>query len=421
MATHPAKPEAVAERTASIQNAVTRVASAAEAYADISTKALANSSLAADTTSSQAELVSEIKSLLTQVQGPFGAMFDLFGSLSKVSAIRCLVEVGVFTAIPASGAPATANEILSRLEVDVEKALLVRLLRIVATDGPLVEVGEETYARTAASSIFVHPDLIATLKHIIDESGPSIMLMPQFFIENGWKQPTDPTNCPYTYAHKTGGCEMWAHIAKFPERQKNSNRAMKAQSYDGVWSVGLFPFAEKIKGLGKETEEATPLVVDIGGGAGHTSLQIRELCKGIKGTIVLQDLADVLSDAAPAEGVVAMAHDFFKEQPIKGAPIYFLRRILHDWADPSSVSILRNIAEAMDRELPSRLVIAEQVLPTRGVSSDSALVDLLMMTFTGQERAKKQWEELLGQAGLKVVQFYSAPGTPFGAIEAVLA
>lgn len=72
---------------------------------------------------------------------------------------------------------------------------------------------------------------------------------------------------------------MWAHISKFPERQKNANRAMKAQSFDGVWSVGLFPFAEKIKELGKELDASTPLVVDIGGGAGHTSAKIRELCK----------------------------------------------------------------------------------------------------------------------------------------------
>lgn len=72
---------------------------------------------------------------------------------------------------------------------------------------------------------------------------------------------------------------MWTHIAKFPERQKNSNRAMKAQSFDGVWSVGLFPFAEKIRELGKDTDASTPLVVDIGGGAGHTSAKIRELCK----------------------------------------------------------------------------------------------------------------------------------------------
>lgn len=75
----------------------------------------------------------------------------------------------------------------------------------------------------------------------------------------------------------------------------------------------------------------------------------------------------------------------------------------------------------MDRELPSRLVIAEQILPTRGFNFESALADMLMMTFTGMERTKKQWKELLAQAGLKVVHFYSAPGTPFGAVEAVLA
>lgn len=104
-----------------------------------------------------------------------------------------------------------------------------------------------------------------------------------------------------------------------------------------------------------------------------------------------------------------------------GAPIYFLRRILHDWADASSATILRRIADAMDRELPSRLVIAEQILPTRGISSESALVDTVMMTFTGMERTEKQWGELLTQAGLKAVNFYRAPGTPFGAVEAVLA
>lgn len=98
-----------------------------------------------------------------------------------------------------------------------------------------------------------------------------------------------------------------------------------------------------------------------------------------------------------------------------------MRRILHDWADPSSVVILRRIADAMDRELPSRLVIAEQILPTKDVSSESALVDTLMMTFTGMERTEKQWQELLCQAGLKVVQFHRTPGTPFGAVEAVLA
>ncbi|KAG8158748.1 hypothetical protein KVR01_011191 [Diaporthe batatas] len=420
MAGLPTTPEAAARRAASIQDAVARVSTAASEYADISTKAGA----AADTAASHTHLISEAKRLLAEAQGPMGAVLDLFGAVTRVAALRCLAEVGVFSgaALSPGGEPATVDEILARLggAAVVEKALLVRLLRAA---GPpfVVEAGEEAYALAPAAALLAHPDMAATFKHLVDESGPAVALMPRFFAENGWRQPTDPANCPYTFAHRTEGTEMWEHIAKFPERQKNSNRAMKAQSFDGVWSVGLFPFAEKIKGLGRETDASTPLVVDIGGGAGHTSAKIRELCKEINGTIILQDLSGVVEDVSPAEGIVPMAHDFFKEQPVKGAPVYFLRRILHDWADPSSVAILKRIADAMDRELPSRLVIAEQILPTQGVSGESAMVDLLMMTFTGMERTEKQWGELLGQAGLKVVQFYKAPGTPFGAVEAVLA
>lgn len=75
----------------------------------------------------------------------------------------------------------------------------------------------------------------------------------------------------------------------------------------------------------------------------------------------------------------------------------------------------------MDRDLPSRVVIAEQVLPASGVASQSAHIDLAMMTFTGMERTRRQWGELLGRAGLRIERVYEAPGTAFGAIQAVLA
>lgn len=75
----------------------------------------------------------------------------------------------------------------------------------------------------------------------------------------------------------------------------------------------------------------------------------------------------------------------------------------------------------MDRDLPSRVVIAEQVLPSSSVSSQSAFIDMVMMTFTGMERTERQWEDLLARAGLRIEKIYTAPGTPFGAIEAVLA
>lgn len=155
---------------------------------------------------------------------------------------------------------------------------------------------------------------------VFDEQLPALVMMPAFFRENGrWKVPTEPTNCPYTFAHRTGGRDCWSHIARFPERQANCNEAMKAHSFDGAWAVGLYPFAERLQRQRSGVDEKkTPLVVDVGGGVGYTSRKIRELCGGVEGTVVLQDLEAVVADAEDVDGVVKMAHDFFAEQPLKG-------------------------------------------------------------------------------------------------------
>ncbi|KAL0257106.1 hypothetical protein SLS55_007916 [Diplodia seriata] len=409
-------PPTTPDSIASIQDAISRVTSATESYADISRR----SSSAAETTAAQHALALEAKKLLLEAQGPMGSMLELIQTGCQTAVIRALLEIGVFNALPADGTPMAADELLPKLEVSVDKTLLVRLLRMVTTTGPLAEVDEETYAQTPFSTMLTHPDFIATYKHIMDEAWPAIAFMTQYFNANKWQQPTDPTNTPYTFAHRTGGKEVWTHIAQFPDRQSNSNRAMKAQAFDSVWSIGLYPFAEKLAELSSHTDsDETPLVVDVGGGAGHTSKTIRELCAGVKGRVVLQDLAEVVKDAPIVDGVVSVAHDFFAPQPVKGARIYYLRRILHDWADPSSVAILKQLAAAMSDS--SRVVIAEQILPTKNVPAQSAMIDIIMMTMTGTERTERQWNELMAQAGLKVERIYRTPGTLFGAIEAKLA
>lgn len=428
----PVTPEHLAQRTTSITDAIARISFAANAYAETSKKSLnnaANSGSKAIEATAQEALAVEVEKLLAEVQGPTGIMYGLLGSVCRATALRCLLDVGVFSALPADGTPLTADVLLSRLpggaggsQALVEKALLVRLLRCATApgSGPLVEVAEETYAQTGFSSgVLGVPHLAAMFRQVFDEHLPALVMMPAFFRENGgWKVPTAPTNCPYTFAHRTEGVECWSYIAKFPERQANCNEAMKAQSFDGVWAVGLYPFAERLQQ--SRGNEETPLVVDVGGGAGYTSRKIRELCAGVEGTVVLQDLEGVLADAEDVDGMVKMPHDFFTEQPVKGAHIYYLRRILHDWSDDSSVTILKHLAAAMDRGLPSSVVIAEQVLPASGVSSQSAYIDMAMMTFTGMERTEKQWGDLLARAGLRIERVYTAPGTPFGAIEAVL-
>ena len=41
-----------------------------------------------------------------------------------------------------------------------------------------------------------------------------------------------------------------------------------------------------------------------------------------------------------------MEHNFFTEQPVKGAEVYF-RWILHDWSDEYALRILQSLVPAM--------------------------------------------------------------------------
>lgn len=54
-------------------------------------------------------------------------------------------------------------------------------------------------------------------------------------------------------------------------------------------------------------------------------------------------------------------HDFYAEQPVKGATIYLLRAIIHDWSDKYCLRILRRLREAAAPT--SRLVVVDTILP----------------------------------------------------------
>ena len=81
-----------------------------------------------------------------------------------------------------------------------------------------------------------------------------------------------------------------------------------------VWT-DVFPFEEE---LSHNMTPETPLFVDIGGGVGHQCVAIRTKFPKLPGRIILQDLQPMVAQAIPAEGVEAMAHDFWTPQPVKG-------------------------------------------------------------------------------------------------------
>ena len=109
-----------------------------------------------------------------------------------------------------------------------------------------------------------------------------------------------------------------------------------------------------------------PTIVDIGGSRGEISIAITRQHPNTH--CIVQDLPDTISNLEIPEDVQgrveSMQHDFFTPQPVKGADVYFLRWILHDWSDEYGVRILRGVAQGMGPH--SKVVVNEICVPEPG-------------------------------------------------------
>ncbi|KAH6624379.1 putative flavin-dependent halogenase/O-methyltransferase bifunctional protein [Chaetomium sp. MPI-SDFR-AT-0129] len=145
-----------------------------------------------------------------------------------------------------------------------------------------------------------------------------------------------------------------------------------------------------------------PVLVDVGGNVGHQTQRILARNPHLAGRLVVQDLPETVANAPPTKGITFQAHDFFKPQPVHGARYYYLRSILHNWDDESSVDILRGLVPALGPD--SLVLIDELVVPDTGADAWVTGQDLnMMLVFKGAERTKGQWNTLLGRAGLEMV------------------
>ena len=111
---------------------------------------------------------------------------------------------------------------------------------------------------------------------------------------------------------------------------------------------------------------------------------------------------------------------------VRGADVYLLRMILHDWKDAEAVKILKQLVDAAKPD--SRILIMDMVLPTPGSASrtlEAALrqKDLAMLhAFNAQEREVEDWRSVLQKADprLEIMAIRRPDGSQHSVIEAVL-
>ena len=144
------------------------------------------------------------------------------------------------------------------------------------------------------------------------------------------------------------------------------------------------------------------VVADVGGGTGTLLATILRAHPEARGLLaeqphVLRDAPAVLAAAGVADRVTLVECDFFDAVP-RGADVYVLLRVLHDWGDDDALRILHRVHEAM--EPTARLLVVDAVVGPPNEDPLTKFLDVMMLVSAGgRERTEPEWRSLLGAAG----------------------
>ena len=110
-------------------------------------------------------------------------------------------------------------------------------------------------------------------------------------------------------------------------------------------------------------------VVDVGGSHGEVCVELARKYPSLR--FVVQDREEVISAVQVpddvADRVKFMVHDFFSEQPVKNADVYFFRWIFHNWSDKYCIQILSTLIPAL--KSGARVLIQDLLIPEPGTMS----------------------------------------------------
>ena len=145
--------------------------------------------------------------------------------------------------------------------------------------------------------------------------------MADYFEKYGRKEPTTQTHNPFSYGFGDPEATCWEIMNRDPERMKAFMQSMSMM--EKILPItGMYDFAWTKEVVEKDAERV--ILVDVGGGKGHA---VREITKENPflptERCVVQDTPLVIEEAKRLDdpelkGVNFIAHDFHKEQPVKG-------------------------------------------------------------------------------------------------------
>ena len=294
-----------------------------------------------------------------------------------------------------------------------------RILRHAVTNRLFQELPDGSLAHTAASKTIVE---VPYFKDWIDETCTNMWASAPRVIDaiTKWPGSEEPNETAFNLAWNTT-LPFFPEISKRPEAAKRFADAMSffqaGPGMETAITIGNFDW----------TKYASGKIVDVGGSHGAIALELASRFPSME--CVVQDLPEVIKEAKLPEDrdlarrVTFQAHDFFTEQSVKDADVFFLRMILHNWGDKYAIKILRNLIPAL--KPGARIVINDHVVPEPGILSHfqersvRGFDWVMKEMFNAKERDINDWTRLLGDADprFRFQQVIQPPGSQLQLLE----
>ncbi|OJJ07883.1 hypothetical protein ASPVEDRAFT_47076 [Aspergillus versicolor CBS 583.65] len=357
------------------------------------------------------EALNAAKGLVEALSSPVEkAIQDVSVNIVTPMALRMGVQLGVFTSINDPNVEGiTTKEIAEK--AGASPIVVGQVMKVLSATGYVLEAGVQLYKPSALTTVMADPIMEATTRATFDIGQPCATYGPEFFRRNGNQFPSCVEDTPFQLAQKTK-LSYWDWLGQNTSLAQDFQQFMTIKQQKTPCWADWFDVSGIILDGFRKNEEHSTMLVDIGGGEGHYTIAFKSKFPDA-GRCILQDLPHVISSITNApDATELMAHDFFQPQPVKGARVYYLHWILHDWSDTQAREILLQIVDSMEPGY-SRLVINENIIPDTDCDYNLACLSMLMMVQVGAlERTELQWRELLHSVGLTDISFHQPPGGP---------
>lgn len=269
---------------------------------------------------SRLTMIRQLNQLVRELAEPVDLMALHREQMLELVAIRSLISMKVFQAIPEQGS-ISVTKLSAKL--NAEEGLLLRLMKMAAASQILVQLPDESFSHTKYSRSFA-AELGSWLdfKIVYDECFMPLSQLHLWMKEKGRVEPDCQETSPALWIDGNEGKSFWELLKADEERSRDFNLCMKVKGENSPKCA----YYDHEKLVDANDTERTVLV-DIGGGLGQTLLEVLKQCSQITpAQLVLQDQSQVVA-AAEASGLLpagmkVSAYDYNDPQPIKGKPLH---------------------------------------------------------------------------------------------------